>query len=251
MTKINAIIWAARTFLGTSEGSTAHKEIIRRYNSAKNSSAYTMTVNDPWCAAFIVAVFEMCGFSNLIPCYASCEQMISAFKKWGRFVTSKSYSPKEGDIVFYNWDSDKKSDHVGLVTKNSFGTMTVIEGNYKNSVGYRTISVGNSSIVGYGTPAYESESGTNSTVSYFKLLGKYDAGCVQKFPCISKGSKGTYVKILQLLLRVHQGSNLDIDGDFGNKTELALIKWQRSMSLDDDGVCGVESWSSFFVTNTI
>lgn len=210
-----------------------------------------MTIHDPWCAAFVVAVFEACGLSHLIPCYASCQQMISAFKKWGRFVTSKSYSPKEGDIIFYNWDGDMQSDHVGIVTKNSFGTMTVIEGNYKDTVAYRTISVGNSSIMGYGTPAYDSVSGTNSTVSYFSLLGKYDAESIQKFPRLSNGSKGTYVKILQLLLRVHQGSSLEVDGDFGTKTKSALIKWQRSMSLVDDGICGIESWSSFFVTNSI
>lgn len=251
MTCIKSVIWAAKTFLATSEGSTAHKEIIRRYNSAKNSSAYTMTVNDPWCAAFVVAVFAVCGLSHLIPCYASCEQMVSAFKKWGRFVTSKSYSPKEGDIIFYDWNGDKKANHVGIVIKNSFGTITVIEGNYRNSVGYRTISVGNSNIIGYGTPAYDSVSGTNSTLSYFDLLGEYDAETIKSFPNLSKGVKGTYVKILQLLLRVHQGSSLEVDGDFGIKTESALIKWQRSMNLVDDGICGVESWSSFFITNTI
>ena len=77
MSRIDSIIETARSYLGTAEGSAEHKEIIDLYNKARYSDAYQMTMSDPWCCAFVVAVFEKCGMADIIPGYAACDQMIS------------------------------------------------------------------------------------------------------------------------------------------------------------------------------
>jgi hypothetical protein len=60
---------------------------------------------------------------------------------------------------------------------------------------------------------------------------------------LQKGSKGEQVKTLQRLLNAF-GSNLNVDGDFGIKTDSALKSYQKKNSLQVDGICGVMSWES-------
>lgn len=248
MSRINSILSLAMSYIGTTEGSTAHKEIIRAYNRVKALDAYKMTVNDPWCAAFIVAIFAMCGFENLIPCYASCQQMIYCFLQMDRYYSNSDFSPKPGDIVFYNWDSNNKSDHVGLVTNNNGGALTVIEGNKSDKVAIRYISRDSSYIMGFARPDYEDAGYGANSVSYtdwFLSLGKYDSTTVKTLPLLKEGDKGVYVKILQLFLNVYGKAGLSIDGDFGNATKGAVKRWQKTVNLEQDGECGVQTWSSF------
>jgi cell wall-associated NlpC family hydrolase len=60
---------------------------------------------------------------------------------------------------------------------------------------------------------------------------------------LRKGSKGEQVKTLQRLLNAF-GSSLNVDGDFGSKTDSALKAYQKKNSLQIDGICGVKSWES-------
>lgn len=60
---------------------------------------------------------------------------------------------------------------------------------------------------------------------------------------IKKGYKGTQVTNLQNDLNYVLGINLDPDGDCGQKTIDALIKFQQKYNLKDDGVYGKESFN--------
>jgi len=105
--------------------------------------------------------------------------MIEEFKKIGCWRENENYTPKAGDIIFYDWDDSGKgdckghSDHVGIVEKVSGGIITVIEGNYKNAVGRRQIEVNARYIRGYGLPKFDEESKKKE----------------EKLPCL-KGYKG-------------------------------------------------------------
>ena len=52
------------------------------------------------------------------------------------------------------------------------------------------------------------------------------------------GTQGQDVKELQEALILREYSPGSIDGDFGNKTKLALIDFQKDAGLVQDGVCG-------------
>lgn len=221
----DVIISTAQKYLGVVKGSDEHKRIIDLYNNARERDAYKMTYSDPWCAAFIVAVFEENGLAGFIPCYAACYQMINIFKKWNRFHSEKSYSPKRGDIVFYNWNSDSVSDHVGIVIHNNFGVLNVIEGNKDSSVGYRSISVSDPCIMGYGSPEYESMEPveSNSTDdSWFGKLSESDKKIIKTLPIIIKQSIITYIKILHAFLIFYKNLNFNVDGDFVEEIESEL-----------------------------
>ena len=54
---------------------------------------------------------------------------------------------------------------------------------------------------------------------------------------LKKGCTGQDVKWLQYEL-VEAGYKLTIDGDFGKNTNSALLKFQKSAKLEQDGKCG-------------
>lgn len=252
MSRIDSIINTAKTYIGTKEGSNNHREIIDLYNKARYNDAYQMTTNDPWCCAFVVAVFEQCGMSDIIPCYAACDQMINIFTKWGRYYSRSVRSVRPGDIIFYDWNGDLSSDHVGIVIQNRFGELSVIEGNKSDSVEYRNISISSPQILGFGVPNYEAESGSDSTStqkyrSYFSEMKELDKRTIMSFPLLLSTSKGLYVTILQLFLAYYGKYPMLIGCDFDSVTERYVREWQKSHDLEVDGVVGKETWSSFFI----
>ena len=66
----------------------------------------------------------------------------------------RSYEPSAGDIIFFDWENDGTTDHVGIVWKCENGTVYTIEGNSNNQCLQRTYTVGSSVIYRYGLPAY-------------------------------------------------------------------------------------------------
>lgn len=242
MSGISSIIETAKSYLGTKEGSQNHKEIIDLYNRARYSDAHQMTMQDPWCCAFVVAVFEQCGMRDIIPCYAACDQMISVFTKWGRYYSRSVRCVKPGDIIFYDWTGDLSSDHVGIVVQNRFGDLSVIEGNKTDSVAYRNISITSPQILGFGVPNYDASDGTSGsggTNSTFNPDREY----IKTLPVLMVGKKNVYVKILQVLLNYYEKTSLDVDGEYGVLTKKEVADYQMKYSLESDGIVGIETWS--------
>ena len=247
MSLVDQIIKTSQSYVGTLEGSAAHEEIIELYNKGRYSDAYCMTMNDPWCCAFVVAMFVANGAADIIPGYAYCDGMIQIFKQWGRWKDRNSTVVK-GDIIFYDWNGDGSSDHVGIVTSNQFGTLKVIEGNKSDSVSYRSISKNDGNIMGYGVPNYTGSDGHslgNSTTA-----SSYDDEYIRTLPLLQFGCKNVYVKILQLLLNYYGKENLEVDGDFGAYTKTAVANYQMKNSLEVDGIVGKETWTHLLTIAT-
>ena len=240
MSRIDSIINTAKSFIGTTEGSNNHREIIDLYNKARYSDAYQMTMNDLWCCAFVVAVFQDCGMADIIPCYAYCDGMIQMFKQWGRWKDKYNYTPNAGDIIFYDWNGDGSSDHVGIVSDYSNHNIEVIEGNKSDAVGTRKINIGSTQIIGFGVPNYDATSGESDTSN----AHSGNTNPIPDFPLLKYGSKGTYVKILQVLLNYYNIAGLDVDGDYGPRTKSAVAEYQMKNKLTVDGEVGPETWAS-------
>ena len=66
----------------------------------------------------------------------------------------RNYEPQAGDIIFFDWEGDGSTDHVGIVEKCENGTVYTVEGNSNDACNQRQYAVGSSSIYGYGVPAY-------------------------------------------------------------------------------------------------
>lgn len=60
---------------------------------------------------------------------------------------------------------------------------------------------------------------------------------------LKKGSKGADVKTLQQALNKAGGYGLNVDGDFGAKTEAAVRDFQKKNGLSVDGIVGAKTWA--------
>ncbi len=71
------------------------------------------------------------------------------------------------------------------------------------------------------------------------------------FPILKKGSKRSEVKTVQRLLKSlgykdQNGKALEIDGDFGSKTDYAVRAFQKAKKLEVDGIVGPDTASVLF-----
>ena len=108
-----------------------------------------------WCACFVSWCADQCGYidSGLIPKFAGCIDGANWFKSNNRW-NDRNYEPKAGDIIFFDWEGDGTTDHVGIVEKCENGTVYTVEGNSSDACKQRQYTVGSSNIYGYGIPAY-------------------------------------------------------------------------------------------------
>ena len=108
-----------------------------------------------WCACFVSWCANEGGYidSGVIPKFASCTWGVQWFKDHNQWQPS-SYTPKAGDIIFFDWEQDGSPDHVGIVESVSDGYVNTVEGNSKDSCRQRQYSLSSSVIYGYGIPAY-------------------------------------------------------------------------------------------------
>ena len=155
------IVSQAQAYVGAKEGGTTHHKIIDRYNARKPlPRGYAVKYTDAWCAVFCSVLAIDCGYTDIIPVECGCPQWITLAKGMGSWTESDTYTPKPGDFILYDWqdsgsgDNTGTPDHIGIVEKVDGSTITVIEGNYNDSVKRRQIQIGGRYIRGYVTPKY-------------------------------------------------------------------------------------------------
>lgn len=233
------VVEQAKAWLGLKESDGSYKVILDTYNSQeKLPRGYRMTTKDPWCAAFVSSVAVKLGYTDIIPTECSCNKMIELLKKIDSFVETDSVVPSPGWILFYDWEDDGKgdntgrSDHVGIVEKVEGNTITIIEGNYSNSVKRRTLKVNGKYIRGYGVPKYDQEATSKEA-------------CTVELSVLKKGSKGSEVKSMQILLIGYGFScgSYGADCSFGSATDKAVRAFQKANGLEVDGCCGPKTWA--------
>lgn len=105
-----------------------------------------------WCACFVSWVANEAGLidQGLVPKFANCVAGIQWFKQHNKWE-NKSIIPASGNIIFFDFNQDRISDHVGIVEYVEGDVIHTIEG---NSIGdecrQRTYQVDSIYIVGYG-----------------------------------------------------------------------------------------------------
>jgi hypothetical protein len=160
------VVDTSRGWLGCKESDGSHQQIIDLYNSHKPlARGYAVKYSDAWCATFVSAVTIKAGLTDIMPTECGCEPMISLYKNHSvsKWEENEDITPEIGDVIFYDWEDSGSgndtgaADHVGIVAAVSGSTITVIEGNYSNSVKERKLSVNGKYIRGYGKPAYSTK----------------------------------------------------------------------------------------------
>ena len=121
----------------------------------------------PWCCAFVWWVFNQ--FSPcLVKKTAGCADLGNWFKQNNAWHNK---TPQVGDVVFFKFSGNARwTNHVGIVIEVKNGYIKTVEGNTaisnNNNGGEVMVRERSSNIVGYGRPAYASDSDLDSEYQY-------------------------------------------------------------------------------------
>ena len=109
-----------------------------------------------WCAMFVSFCIHYADVEGM-PLNWGCRTWIADLEPLDRYrPASSDYTPVPGDLIFYDWELDGLSDHVGLVAElvpasgEEPAKLIAIEGNSSNRVQYVTYEQNDSVILGYG-----------------------------------------------------------------------------------------------------
>ena len=108
---------------------------------------YKIQPNDNWCAMFVSVIAHKCGIKNF-PYEVSVYYMTQLAKQSGHFTTDES-KVTTGDLIIYDWKADGTLNHIGLITEKTPTHFKVVEGNYNNTVGLRTVTRKNKEVYGF------------------------------------------------------------------------------------------------------
>lgn len=124
-------------------------ELIKRFNEATSSN---LGYNSAWCQVF---VWNCGAYYNIpIPSTASCTAARVKYINEGTWRDA-SYTPKKGDLVYFDWDGSGDCDHVEIVLSVINNIIYTIAGNVAvngtDRVARMQRKLGNM-IVGFATP---------------------------------------------------------------------------------------------------
>ena len=108
-----------------------------------------------WCACFVSWCADQCGYidSGVIPKFAGCVNGSQWFKDRGQWQ-EVGFTPEAGQIIFFDWEGDGETDHVGIVERCENGIVYTVEGNSGDACRQNSYPVGYYEILGYGCPRY-------------------------------------------------------------------------------------------------
>ena len=222
-------------------------------NGVQESSKYGDWYGLPnayWCAMFVSWCADQAGISRLvIPPFASCTTSIKTFQRMGRWQNGPywggTYTPKMGDLIYYDWSGTGISSHVGIVLYVEDGWVYSVEGNtltnrldepevfhsttestgpyVPDRVMVRAHQLNSIYIRGYATPAYSGtnihadplqglidlQSGSNMELEALRVV---DAGLMDPMSSHTFGpwygvTRGEYLTILSKYLGLTESSS--------------------------------------------
>lgn len=156
-TYVDDVIAIAKSQLGYTE-STANY-VVDEAGEVKGYTRYGEWYGIPygdWCAMFVSFCLDYAGVEDF-PLDASCPNWVSRLTELGNYHLPSVHTPSVGDVIFFDWDADLDSDHVGIVaeyisaTDESPAVLRTIEGNSGNTVQYVRYDPADPTIMGYAS----------------------------------------------------------------------------------------------------
>ena len=173
------IVNVAKSQVGYQEGGSSSSlsgEVKGSGNYTEYGRWYGM--QDMWCAMFVSWCANVAGIStSIIPSHSYTPTGLTWFKDRGQAysrstVANGGYTPKSGDIIYFKSSRNQNiTNHIGIVTGYSGGTVYTIEGNTSSAtistnggaVAAKSYAISNTYIVYICKPAYKNTSTTVTT----------------------------------------------------------------------------------------
>lgn len=108
-----------------------------------------------WCSVFTWWCYNNSDCSNVFPSKvdvncAYCPSMVSYWKSVGKFGDKNYRDLAPGDCIYFDYENDGTSDHVGLVIGRDEEWVYTVEGNSNDMVAERKYKLDSNMILGYG-----------------------------------------------------------------------------------------------------
>ena len=121
--------------LGRNEAKGQDDKYILWYN-AENGTKFATTV--AWCAISVSWANRRGGINeSRYPNFSSCSASLKVFEKSGLVKNPKTYKPKSGDLIYFDWDQNGTPEHVGMVFSYDGKYVETIEGNSSDAVRHK------------------------------------------------------------------------------------------------------------------
>lgn len=245
-TRAEDILNIMRGWIGLNQYDGSHMQIVNLYNNyLPRARGYALTPYDSWCDCTVSAAFIKANAVDLIGgTECGVQEHIKLFTKKGIWIEDGTITPLPGDIICFNWDESRQpndgfADHIGIVEYVEGGVIHTIEGNASGRVQRRTYPVGHGNIRGFARPKYGADSSTTLVSGGTTAVPKSGAASSATTTTgLRKGSSGEAVAAMQSMLITcgYDCGSYGADGDFGNDTYKALVKFQQDHGLAANGV---------------
>lgn len=176
---VNTVYAISNSQMASTVVSVAENEVGYESNGSQSKYGDWMGYKGSWCTYFALWCFNEAGnklgvnlYGKVTPKGGNCNSMISWYNNKGRYHLSTSdYIPKPGDLVFFDWNGNGSSQHVGIVKGVSGSTVYTIEGNCSGKVKSRKYTNSGSkpynnvsAIMGYGSIDWGLVTGNSDSV---------------------------------------------------------------------------------------
>lgn len=243
-----------------------------RWYAQKTSSPYFGRSGVAYCAMFVSWVLSQAGMTPPGGIFAYCPTGLANARRLGRVIDKRHAKP--GDVVFFDWNHDRITDHVGIVTANRGSYIETIEGNtssgrrgsQSNGGGVYRRARSLSLVLAVATPQYSTASPvhpSNGARSGLVVDGWAGSATIRRAQQLArtpvdrvisgqwKGNKQyhwavtaiSYGKGGSTLVRKIQATlGINADGHWGRQTSIAM---QRALHVTQDGYFGhasVKAW---------
>ena len=102
-----------------------------------------------WCATYVSWVLHQAGYTE--PRFAACQsQGVPYFSVQGRWANGGYSDIAPGDVIFFDWEGDGRSDHVGIVVGTDGSRVYTVEGNSGDACKIKDYALNSDVIMGYG-----------------------------------------------------------------------------------------------------
>lgn len=147
-----AIVKVANSQIGVKESPYNNVKYNTWYYGREVKDKSSRDTSHAWCVVFISWCADRAGIStDIVPKTAGVGSIMNFYKNEGRYKTrSSGYVPKVGDIAIFG-----NASHAGIVVSCDGKTVSIVEGNYSDSVKLNTYKVGTRTISGYCAPNYK------------------------------------------------------------------------------------------------
>ena len=194
---------------------------------------YNLSENDPMPYAYnnTMRVREFRGSSNSPTLWTTT----TAMEAWN--LTRRRYG--KGIYIGYAFKRIWEGGH-GTASQHYAGVSFDVG---QNTTSSERLKIRDAAVATKAWGYVESISMTPTWVHFDRRYGKPACpNTTAGYPTVRRGSKSTYVLILQDALNALGYSTRTLDGIFGANTERALKAFQSSVGLTADGICGCNSW---------